>query len=185
MTRRLLRLALMAALFVVAVPISAFAQTGTVIDWGPDSYAWETNYNTATHLTAPGSQLSAVGVINGFLGPLSAFNPNTPGTEYTYYISGFTTALGTVVTPGPTLSVYKTVYVGGNIQIWARVVTGAETSTLLTPAQLKETIDFLIKVKKEHARTVAANFGEMVDIMARGQRRIHYIWSAVRSLCRR
>ena len=119
MTRRLLRLALTAALFVVAVPVSAFAQTGTVIDWGPASYAWETNYNTVTHLTAPGSQLSSVGVINGFLGPLSAFDPNTPGTEYTYYLSGFTTALGTQVTAGPTLSVYKTVYTGGNIQIWA------------------------------------------------------------------
>ena len=44
MTRRLLRLALTAALFVVAVPVSAFAQTGTVIDWGPDSYAWENSY---------------------------------------------------------------------------------------------------------------------------------------------
>jgi len=84
MTRRLLRLALTAALFVVAVPVSAFAQTGTVIDWGPDSYAWETNYNGTTHLTAPGSQLSSGGVINGLLGPLSAFDPNTPGTEYTY-----------------------------------------------------------------------------------------------------
>ena len=118
MTRRLLRLALTAALFVVAVPVSAFAQTGTVIDWGPDSYAWETNYNSATHLSAPGSQLSAVGVINGFLGPLSAFNPNTPGTEYTYYLSGLFTVAGTTVTAGPTLSVYKTVYSGGTIVIY-------------------------------------------------------------------
>lgn len=116
MTRRLLRLALTAALFVV--PISAFAQTGTVIDWGPDSYAWETNYNTTTKLSAPGSQLSAVGVINGFLGPLGATNPNTPGTEYTYYLSGLTTAAGTTVTAGATLSVYKTVYTGGTIVIY-------------------------------------------------------------------
>jgi len=118
MTRRLLRLALTAALFVVAVPVSAFAQTGTVIDWGPDSYAWETNYNGTTHLSAPGSVLSAVGVVNGFLGPLSSIDPNTPGTEYTYYLTGLTTPLGTQVTAGPTLSVYKTVYAGGTIQIW-------------------------------------------------------------------
>lgn len=118
MTRRLLRLALTAALFVVAVPVSAFAQTGTVIDWGPDSYAWETAYNSATHLTAPGSQLSAVGVINSFVGPLSAFDPNTPGTEYTYYLTGLVTAAGTTVTAGPTLSVYKTVYTGGSIVIY-------------------------------------------------------------------
>jgi hypothetical protein len=119
MTRRLLRLALTAALFVVAVPVSAFAQTGTVIDWGPDSYAWETNYNTATHITGAGSQLSAVGVVNGFLGPLSVYDPNTAVTEYTYYISGFTNAAATTITAGPTLSVYRTVYTGGNIQIWA------------------------------------------------------------------
>jgi len=116
MTRRLLRLALTAA-FVVAVPVSAFAQTGTVIDWGPDSYAWETNYNTVTYLSGPGSVLSAVGVVNGFLGPLSSIDPNTAGTEYTYYLTGLTTA-GTTVTAGPTLSVYKTVYTGGTIQIW-------------------------------------------------------------------
>ena len=116
MTRRLLRLALMAALLVV--PVSAFAQTGTVIDWGPDSYAWETGYNAATKLSAPGSVLSAVGIVNDFLGPLSAIDPNTPGTEYTYYLTGLTTALGTQVTVGPTLSVYQTVYTGGTIEIW-------------------------------------------------------------------
>ena len=116
MTRRLLRLALTAA-FVVAVPVSALAQTGTVIDWGPDSYAWETNYNTVSHLSGPGSVLSAVGVVNGFLGPLSSIDPNTAGTEYTYYLTGLTTA-GTTVTAGPTLSVYRTVYTGGTIQIW-------------------------------------------------------------------
>jgi len=118
MTRRLLRLALTAALFVVAVPVSVFAQTGTVIDWGPDSYAWESNYNGTTHLSGPGSVLSAVGVINSFAGPLSAIDPNGPTTEYTYRISGFTTALGTTVTAGPTLSVYKTVYTGGTFDVW-------------------------------------------------------------------
>ena len=129
MTRRLLRLALTAALFVVAVPVSAFAQTGTVIDWGPDSYAWETGFNAATKLSAPGSQLSAVGVVNGFLGPLSAIDPNTPGTEYTYYLTGLTTALGTQVTAGPTLSVFQTVYSGGTIQIWQNSPRNASFGT--------------------------------------------------------
>ena len=128
MTRRLLRLALTAALFVVAVPVSAFAQTGTVIDWGPDSYAWETNYNSATHLSAPGSLLSSVGVINGFLGPLSAFNPNTAGTEYTYYLIGGTTT-GTTVTAGPTLSVYRTVYDVGKIYIFEGSPRNADFGT--------------------------------------------------------
>ena len=117
MTRRLLRLAIVAALFVVAVPVSAFAQTGTVIDWGPDSYAWETSYNGTTHLSGPGSVLSAVGVVNGFLGPLAGYDPNTATTEYTYFLTGGVTA-GTVVTVGPTLSVYKTIYTGATIQFW-------------------------------------------------------------------
>jgi spermidine/putrescine-binding protein len=66
----------------------------------------------------------------------------------------------------------KVVMVGGmlgNIQVWARVVTGTDTPTLITPAQLKETIDFMIKIKKEQARTVAASYGELVDLMARGE----------------
>ena len=68
----------------------------------------------------------------------------------------------------------------GNISIWAKVVTGAPVATHLTAAQLKETIDFLIKVKKEHARTVAASFGEMTDILARGDAVISTIgWEPV------
>ncbi|MEP7027201.1 MAG: hypothetical protein ABI960_01275 [Candidatus Eisenbacteria bacterium] len=116
MTRRLLRLALTAAL--VVVPVSAFAQTGTVIDWGPDCYAWETGYNPVTHISAPGSQMSIVGIVNQFVGPLGSINPNTPGTEYTFYISGFTTAAGTAISAGGTLSVYTTNYSGGTITIW-------------------------------------------------------------------
>jgi hypothetical protein len=108
----------MAALFVVVVPVSALAQTGTIIDWGPDSYAWETAYNTATYRSAAGSQLSAVGVINGFLGPMSGYNPTNGPTEYTYYLSGLVTAAGTTVTNGATLSVYQTVYTGGTIGIY-------------------------------------------------------------------
>jgi hypothetical protein len=129
MTRRFLRLALAAALFVVAVPVSAFAQTGTVIDWGPLSYAWETGYNATTHKSAAGSQLSAVGVINGLLGPLSADDPNTAGTEYTYYLSGLTTAAGTSVTVGGSLSVYQTVYTGGTIVIYKGSPRNADFGT--------------------------------------------------------
>lgn len=57
----------------------------------------------------------------------------------------------------------------GNIQVWGKVVTGAEVPSWLTPAQLKETIDFLIKIKKEHALTYTDSYGEMADIFARGE----------------
>jgi len=66
----------------------------------------------------------------------------------------------------------KVVMVGGMVgvlQIWARVATGTDTPTMITPAELKETIDLLIKIKKEHARTVATSWGEMADVMARGE----------------
>ena len=116
MTRRLLRLILVAALFVV--PVSAFAQTGTVIDWGPDSHAWESGYNSTTYLTSTGSVLEMVGIVNGFAGPLSIYNPaRGGGAEYTFYIKGFRATGPTTVTSGLTLSVYTTNYAGGTIEI--------------------------------------------------------------------
>ncbi len=57
----------------------------------------------------------------------------------------------------------------GNLQVWGRVVTGAEHSTILTHDQLKETIDFLINVKKNHARAFASSYGEASDMFARGE----------------
>jgi spermidine/putrescine-binding protein len=57
----------------------------------------------------------------------------------------------------------------GNTQVWGKVVTGAEVPSWMTPAQLKETIDFLIKLKKEQALTYTDSYGEMADIFARGE----------------
>ena len=57
----------------------------------------------------------------------------------------------------------------GNIMVWGRTVTGAENSTILTHAQLKETVDFLINVKKNHARAFASSYGEASDMFARGE----------------
>jgi spermidine/putrescine transport system substrate-binding protein len=55
-----------------------------------------------------------------------------------------------------------------NILLAAKVVTDAKVPTRLTPAQLKQAVDFLIEVKKQ-ARLVAANYGDMADAMARGE----------------
>jgi spermidine/putrescine-binding protein len=57
----------------------------------------------------------------------------------------------------------------GNTQVWGKVVTGAEIPSWMTPDQLKQTIDFLIKVKKEQALTYTDSYGEMADIFARGE----------------
>ncbi|MGH6719422.1 MAG: ABC transporter substrate-binding protein [Alphaproteobacteria bacterium] len=57
----------------------------------------------------------------------------------------------------------------GNLMVWGRVVTGAAESTILNHDQLKETIDFLIDIKKNHARAFATSYGEASDMFARGE----------------
>ena len=109
MTRRGNRLALMAALFVVLTPAAALAQTGTIADWGPNSYAWETNYNAATYISNPGSTLNAVGIVDDFAGPLASLEPIPAGREYTYWMLKLVSA-GTNITPGIFANTYRTVY---------------------------------------------------------------------------
>lgn len=122
MTRRGIRLALLAALFVVFAPGTTFAQTGTIIDWGPNSYAYESNYNAATYISNSGSQLTAVGIVDDFAGVMASLKPVPPGTEYTYYMSNLVST-GTTITIGTTYNVYKTVYntanpALNNIEMW-------------------------------------------------------------------
>jgi hypothetical protein len=110
MTRRGIRLALMAALFAVLAPGTTFAQTGTIADWGPNSYAWETSYGSPTPLFSnPGSLLNAVGIVDDFAGPLAVLEPVPAGREYTYYMTNLVSA-GTVITLGGFANTYRTVY---------------------------------------------------------------------------
>ena len=57
----------------------------------------------------------------------------------------------------------------GLLATWSPIVTGAKVATRLSADELKKTIDFLIKIKKEHARTFSASYGEAVDLFARGE----------------
>jgi spermidine/putrescine-binding protein len=57
----------------------------------------------------------------------------------------------------------------GLISTWAPIATGTTTPTRLTMDQLKATIDFLIMIKKDHARTFSASYGESTDLFARGE----------------
>src|SRR5262249_37534733 len=57
----------------------------------------------------------------------------------------------------------------GLISTWAPIVTGTKTPTRLTMDQLKQTIDFLITIKKDHARTFSPSYGESTDLFARGE----------------
>ena len=55
----------------------------------------------------------------------------------------------------------------GQIMVWGRVL-GYEDPTKITKEELDAVIDLLIDIKKNHARTVAPSWGDMADIMARG-----------------
>src|SRR5215510_7884979 len=57
----------------------------------------------------------------------------------------------------------------GLIATWAPIVTGTKTPTRITMDELTKTIDFLIEIKKNHARTFSASYGEAVDLFARGE----------------
>jgi spermidine/putrescine-binding protein len=68
----------------------------------------------------------------------------------------------------------------GLIATWAPIVTGTKTATRITMDELKKTIDFLIEIKKNHARTFSTSYGEAVDLFARGEVVISAIgWDAM------
>ena len=55
----------------------------------------------------------------------------------------------------------------GQIMVWGRVL-GYEDPTKITQEQLDDVITLLIDIKTNQARTFAASWGDMADIMARG-----------------
>jgi spermidine/putrescine-binding protein len=55
----------------------------------------------------------------------------------------------------------------GQIMIWAKVL-GFDPPVQLTMDQLNEVIDLLIRIKHTQARAFAASWGDLADIMARG-----------------
>jgi spermidine/putrescine-binding protein len=57
----------------------------------------------------------------------------------------------------------------GLLATWAPIVTGTKTPTRITMDELKKTVDFLIEIKKNHARTLASSYGEATDMFARGE----------------
>ncbi|MGH6934164.1 MAG: ABC transporter substrate-binding protein [Dongiaceae bacterium] len=68
----------------------------------------------------------------------------------------------------------------GNLLVWGRPVTGAESGTLLSKEQMNQVIDFLIEVKTKQARAFFATYGDMADAFARNEVVITTIgWEAV------
>lgn len=71
----------------------------------------------------------------------------------------------------------------GNMMIGALVATGTQTPTKINAAQLEQTIDFLIEMKKQ-SRVVAASWGDLSDAIARGDVAITYNgWETMVKFC--
>lgn len=95
--------------------MAANCDSGEMIRFAPNGFAYETNYTPATYTSAPGSILSIVGIVDYFCTPLAALVPDAT-KEYTIYITSLTSA-GTVHTPvGPTIF-HTTAYGGGTWEI--------------------------------------------------------------------
>lgn len=88
-----------------------------MIEFDANCFAYETNYTPATFNSAAGSQLTIVGIIDAFYAPLAFLSPADPTKEYTFVISGLTSA-GTVTTPAGPTTVYTTDYTGGTFAIY-------------------------------------------------------------------
>ncbi|MCZ6721027.1 MAG: PotD/PotF family extracellular solute-binding protein [Proteobacteria bacterium] len=52
---------------------------------------------------------------------------------------------------------------------WVYTVTGVPQASRITPKQLDDVIDYMIKIKKEHARMLAMSYGEGLDAVVRGE----------------
>jgi hypothetical protein len=125
-------LGLMSLLAFTAPPVLAGpCDSGTLIDWDADAFAYETNY--AFLSSSPGSVLSMVGVINLFCAPLNGLNPLDPNKEYTFHFTGLTSA-GTQIIPLGPVTIYATDYGTGSFSIYEGTPRNAPLATTPMPA---------------------------------------------------
>ena len=52
---------------------------------------------------------------------------------------------------------------------WVYTVTGVDRAGRITKQQLDEVVDYMIKIKNEHARMLAMSYGEGLDAVVRGE----------------
>jgi len=91
--------------------------SAAMIEFDANCFAYETSYTAAGFNSAPGSQLTIVGIIDKFYSPLAFLNPADPTKEYTFVVSGLV-SLGTVPTVAGPTTFYKTSYSGGTFAIY-------------------------------------------------------------------
>jgi len=96
--------------------LAANCDSGEMIRFTQNAFAYETNYTNATYNSAPGSILSIVGHVAYFCAPMAALNPADPTKEYTFYITGLVSAGTQHIPLGPT-TMHETDYAGGTWEI--------------------------------------------------------------------
>jgi len=96
-----------AAAVILAAPAGA---QPILVDWGPNCFGWETDYSG--HISNSGSQLTILGRIDAFYGPLSGLDPDL--YEYTFVFENLVSQ-GTVVVGG---IIFETTYAGGTFRIY-------------------------------------------------------------------
>lgn len=90
--------------------LAASVQAQVLVDWGPNCFGWETAYSG--HISSPGSELTILGRIDDFSGPLGGLDPDA--MEYTFIFEDLISQ-GTVVIGG---IIFETAYVGGVFRIY-------------------------------------------------------------------
>lgn len=117
--RGLLRPFFLGAVLCCLVAVPAFAVQGIIMDWAPDSYGWETMYDSGTHMSSAGSQLTVVGKIDVFYDPFLDLDP--VATEFTFIFRDLV-SLGSLDLGG----VISTSYAGGTFEIWQDASNNAD-----------------------------------------------------------
>jgi hypothetical protein len=126
---------LLALITAGAFATTALAQceSGFYIKWDADAFAYEDNYNPATFISSPGSQLVVVGIVSQFCAPFQDLDASDPTTEYTFVFAGLTSA-GTVVTNlGPAATKFQTDYGQGVFLIFQDTPRDAPDHTTMPP----------------------------------------------------
>ena len=98
-----------AVLLMLFIAPQAGAVEGLILDWGPDCFGWETDYDA--HMSAPGSNLTVVGLIDHFFDPFLDLDPGS--TEYSFIFRDLV-SLGSIDLGG----IVITDYVGGFFEIY-------------------------------------------------------------------
>ena len=100
----------------MATKASAICDTGEMIRFVQDGFAYETNYDPLTYHSTANSVLSIVGHVAYFCAPLAALDPSDPNKEYTFYITGLVSQGTQHFGPFGGTTFHETDYTGGT---WA------------------------------------------------------------------